>query len=62
MNFAIRLTDSETEFMITLDLKALFSKVEALLELAVLDRAVVASFASLLPIGKSIGVPAFEEG
>lgn len=47
--------DSGTELIITLDLKALFSKVEALLELNVLDRAIVASFLNLLPTAKGLG-------
>lgn len=41
--------DSETELMITLDLRVLFDKVEALLVAGTLPRAVVASFTSLLP-------------
>ena len=46
--------DSETELMVTLDLKALFGKVEALMCSGTLPRAVVASFAALLPRSKSI--------
>ncbi len=46
--------DSETELMITLDLKILFDKVEALLQADVLPRAVVASFPALLPTPKSV--------
>jgi long-chain acyl-CoA synthetase len=46
--------DSETELMVTLDLAALFGKVEALMRAGTLKRAVVASFAALLPGGKSI--------
>jgi long-chain acyl-CoA synthetase len=41
--------DSETEIMITLDLQMLFEKVDALLQSGVLPRAVVCSFAALLP-------------
>lgn len=47
--------DSETELMVTLDLKALFDKVETLLEQGALQRAVVASFTKLLPLPKSLG-------
>ena len=46
--------DSETELMVTLDLAALFGKVEALMRAGALKRAVVASFAALLPGSKSI--------
>ncbi|MEZ5924374.1 MAG: long-chain fatty acid--CoA ligase [Hyphomicrobiaceae bacterium] len=45
--------DSGTTLMVTLDLKVLFNKVEALLERGLLERAVVASFPSLLPPVKS---------
>jgi long-chain acyl-CoA synthetase len=41
--------DSGTTLMVTLNLKVLFTKVEALLAKGVLERAVVASFPSLLP-------------
>lgn len=41
--------DSETEIMITLDLQMLFEKVDALLQSDVLPRAIVCSFAALLP-------------
>jgi long-chain acyl-CoA synthetase len=40
--------DSETRFMVTHDLKALFDKVESLIELDVLERAIVVPFASEL--------------
>ncbi len=46
--------DSDTELMVTLDLKALFGKVEALLRAGTVARAVVASFAALLPGTKSV--------
>jgi long-chain acyl-CoA synthetase len=46
--------DSDTELMVTLDLKALFDKVEALMLAGTLKRAVVASFAALLPGSKSV--------
>lgn len=52
LTFQVR--DSETELMITLDLKILFDKVEALLVSGVLKRAVVCSFPSLLPATKSV--------
>jgi long-chain acyl-CoA synthetase len=46
--------DSETELMVTLDLKALFGKVEALMRSGTLPRAIVAAFAALLPRSKSV--------
>ncbi len=46
--------DSETEVMVTLDLKLLFDKVEALMRAGTLKRAVVASFPALLPGAKSV--------
>jgi long-chain acyl-CoA synthetase len=45
--------DSDTELMITLDLKVLFDKVEALLVSGALRRAVVCSFPALLPVAKA---------
>lgn len=45
--------DSDTELMITLDLKVLFDKVEALLQSGCLARALVAPFPSLLPATKA---------
>lgn len=45
--------DSETEIMVTLDLQMLFEKVDALLTKGVLPRAIVCSFAHLLPSPKS---------
>ncbi|HRY07674.1 MAG TPA: long-chain fatty acid--CoA ligase, partial [Hyphomicrobiaceae bacterium] len=51
---AYQVRDSQTEIMVTLDLKLLFDKVEALLKEGVLERAVVAPFASLLPGTKSV--------
>jgi long-chain acyl-CoA synthetase len=41
--------DSDTEIMVTLDLKVLFDKLDALLQSSVLARAIVCSFAPLLP-------------
>lgn len=46
--------DSETDLMVTLDLKVLFDKVEALIATGALKRAVVAPFPALLPTAKSI--------
>ncbi len=45
--------DSETELLITLDLKLMFNKVETLIEKGVLKRAVIARFSALLPGLKS---------
>ena len=53
---AFQIRDSETRLMVTLDLAATFEKVEALLQSGVLDKAVVASFAALLPPIKSVGL------
>jgi long-chain acyl-CoA synthetase len=49
-----QLRDSDTELLITLDLKLLFDKVQALLEAGTLPRAIVASFPALLPSAKSV--------
>jgi long-chain acyl-CoA synthetase len=46
--------DSETEIMVTLDLKLLFDKVEALVQSGALKQAIVASFPALLPGAKSV--------
>jgi long-chain acyl-CoA synthetase len=51
---SFQVKDSETEIMVTLDLKLLFDKVEALVKSGALSRAIVASFASLLPSTKSV--------
>lgn len=51
---AFQIRDSDTELMVTLDLKVLFEKVEALIQSGTLKRAVVASFPSLLPASKSV--------
>jgi long-chain acyl-CoA synthetase len=51
---AHQIKDSGTEVMITLDLKLLFDKIEALIQAGTLPRAVVASFAALLPASKSV--------
>lgn len=52
LTFQVR--DSETSLMVTLDLNALFPKVEALLREGTLARAVVASFTALLPGSKAV--------
>ena len=49
-----QLADSGAELMVTLDLKLLFDKVEALLASGALKTAIVASFAALLPAAKSV--------
>lgn len=52
LTFQVR--DSGTELMVTLDLKLLFDKIEALMQAGVLTRAVVCSFPRLMPATKSI--------
>jgi long-chain acyl-CoA synthetase len=51
---SFQLKDSQTELLVTLDLKLLFDKVEALLQAGSLRRAIVASFPALLPAAKSV--------
>ena len=51
---AFQIRDSGTSIMVTTDLAVLFEKVEAMLASGVLDKAVVAKFASLLPVAKSL--------
>ena len=46
--------DSKTKIMVTLDLKMLFDKVDTLLAKGVLEKAIVATFADLLPTIKSL--------
>lgn len=46
---AFQVQDSGVELMVTLDLKALFGKVEPLIERGVLQKALIASFPALLP-------------
>lgn len=52
LTFQVR--DSETELMVTLDLKLLFDKVEGLMKAGTLKQAIVASFPALLPSAKSV--------
>ena len=54
--------DSHTEIMVTLDLKVLFDKVDALLAADTLPKAVVSSFAALLPSLKSVLFRLFKSG
>ena len=49
-----QVADSQTDLMVTLDLKLLFEKVETLISQGSLKRAVVASFPALLPASKSV--------
>jgi long-chain acyl-CoA synthetase len=53
---AFQARDSGTKIMVSLDLAAIFEKVETLLATGVLDKAVVVSLASLLPPLKSVGL------
>ena len=59
---AHQVRDSETDLMVTLDLKLLFDKVEGLLKSGDLKKAVVCPFASLLPGAKSILFRLFKSG
>ncbi len=54
--------DSDTQIMVTLDLKVVFSKVESLIERGVLEKAVICSFSALLPSLKSIAFRLFKAG
>ena len=54
--------DSETDLMVTFDLKLLFDKVDALLSKGVLPRAIVVSFPALLPAAKSVLFKLFRSG
>jgi long-chain acyl-CoA synthetase len=51
---AFQIKDSDTSVMVTLDLKVLFDKVDALLDSGVLAKAIVGSFPALLPKSKSL--------
>ncbi|MGH1418329.1 MAG: long-chain-fatty-acid--CoA ligase [Hyphomicrobiaceae bacterium] len=55
-------SDSGTEIMVTLDLKQLFEKVEALVEKGSLKKVIVASFPALLPPAKSVLFRLFKSG
>jgi len=57
---AFQVKDSDTRIMVTLDLKLLFDKVDALLASGVLTQAIVAPFASLLPAYKAPLFKAFK--
>jgi long-chain acyl-CoA synthetase len=59
---AHQVRDSETDLMVTLDLKLLFDKVEGLLKSGDLKKAVVCPFAGLLPGAKSILFRLFKSG
>jgi len=54
--------DSDTELMVTFDLKLLFEKADALLSRGVLPRCVVANFPALLPAAKSVLFKLFRSG
>lgn len=60
IEFQIR--DSDTKLMVTLDLALTFEKVEAMLRRGALAKAVVASFASLLPPLKAVGFKLLKRG
>ena len=49
-----QIKDSETEIMVTHDLKVLFDKIEALIDRGILKRAIVVPFAALLPAALSM--------
>ena len=51
---AYQVEDSDTDLMVTFDLKVLFEKVDALLQSGTLRRAIVCSFAALLPAAKAV--------
>jgi long-chain acyl-CoA synthetase len=59
---ASQVKDSEIKMMVTLDLKALFPKVEAMLASGVLPQAVVCPFAKLLPGVKSVAFRVLKSG
>ncbi len=59
---SFQVQDSETEIMVTLDLKLLVEKVDALLDSGVLARAIICPFAPLLPSAKSILFRLFKSG
>jgi len=51
---ADQVKDSDTDLMVTFDLKVLFEKVDALLQSGTLPRAIVCSFAAILPATKAV--------
>ena len=57
-----QVTDSQTEIMVTLDLKVLFDKAEALIAEGTLPRAVVGHFPTLLPSVKGTLYKLFKSG
>jgi long-chain acyl-CoA synthetase len=57
-----QITDSQTETIVTLDLKLLFGKVEEMLKRGVLKRAIVGSFTKLLPMPKALAFRLFKNG
>src|SRR5919197_3771961 len=59
---AFQVQDSETELMVTLDLKVLFDKLEPLIQAGILRRAIVCSFVGLLPAVKSVLFKLFRSG
>lgn len=59
---AFQARDSGVELMVTLDLRALFEKVEALIAEGVLPRAIIASFPGLLPATKAALFKLFKSG
>lgn len=60
LTFQVR--DSETDLMVTLDLKILFDKIDELLVSGVLKRAIVCHFPPLLPPAKSVLYKLFKAG
>jgi long-chain acyl-CoA synthetase len=59
---AFQVKDSETELMVTLDLKVLFDKLAALMQAGILRRAIVCSFVGLLPATKAVLFKLFRGG
>ncbi len=57
-----QITDSQTDTIVTLDLKLLFGKVEEMLNRGVLKRAIVGSFTKLLPMPKALAFRLFKNG
>jgi len=51
---AVQVDDSQTEIIVTLDLKAVFDKVESLVEMGALKKVIACPFAPLLPTVKSV--------